>query len=110
MGVYLQQTSLGHEAQGGKGPQGVRQVLAVAGVQGCHSQAGSIRQKVGGWAPGQLGKGPQGESQVLLVELVQDAVHVGGSSSKDFITCKLHVKGSGCHCGAASPVGQGAGA
>ena len=78
---HLQKTCLGHEPKGGKGPQGVGQVLAVAGVQGGDSQAGSIRQQVSGGAPGQLGKGPQGKRQVLLVELVQDAVHVGGSSS-----------------------------
>ena len=86
--TYLQQASLWHEAQGGKCPQGVGQVLTVAGVKGSHSQAGCIRQQVSGWAPGQLGKGPQGECQVLLVELVQDAVHVAGSSCKDLITCR----------------------
>ena len=77
-----------HEAKGGKGPQRVGQVLTVAGVEGSHSQAGCIRQQVGGGAPGQLGKGPQGQGQVLLVELVQDAVHVAGSSCKDLITCR----------------------
>ena len=76
-----------HEAKGGKCPQGVGKILTVAGVQGRHSEAGSVCQQVSGGAASQLGKGPQCKSQVLLVELMQDAVYMAGRSSQNFITC-----------------------
>ncbi|KAA6428128.1 MAG: hypothetical protein FRX49_01724 [Trebouxia sp. A1-2] len=59
-GMTNKDTATPEQAEGGKGPQRVGQVLTVAGVQGSHSQAGCIRQQISGWAPGQLGKGPQG--------------------------------------------------